>query len=96
MTAIKEILKNLPSQTRGESSQGQPMGDPEYLRKSAKLINDALSKGMDVLQLENGDIVTTGMKVVVTKYRWDTEASQMVKVNSRAGRRRRLKAEVDA
>ena len=38
------------------------MNDPNYLRQSSSLINEALQKGFDVLQLANGDIVTTGTK----------------------------------
>jgi hypothetical protein len=88
MTAIKDILKNLPS--KAANTAAEPMADPEYLRKSLRLINEALQKGMDVLQLENGDIVTTGTKIVHTKYTWDATSNQMVKVASRAGRRRKL------
>ena len=87
MTQIKELLKNLPSKARAEGNE-DPMSDPDYIRKSSKLINDALQKGMDVLQMDNGEIVTTGLKVVVSKYRWDPVTNQMVKVSSRAGRKR--------
>lgn len=58
------------------------MKDARYLRQSASLINDALQKGFDVLQLENGDVIMTGTKTVVYQYRWDTEKGKLRKVKS--------------
>ena len=44
-----------------ESSEvANMMLDPRYLRQSSSLIQESLQKGFDVLQLANGDIVTTG------------------------------------
>lgn len=65
------------------TSKEDVMENPEYLRKSGKLITDALRKGMDVLQLDNGDVVTTGTKVIVTRYTWDEKAGKMVKSRAR-------------
>jgi hypothetical protein len=76
----------------GEISDDVLIEDPEYLRKSSRLINDALSNGMDVLQTDNGDIVTTGTKIVVTRYRWDEEKQEMVKLANRPGRKRKTPA----
>ncbi len=59
------------------------MSNPDYLRKSSEIITEALKKGFDVLQLENGDIVTTGTKVVVTTYRWDSKGRKMAKVSAK-------------
>jgi Protein of unknown function (DUF2671) len=42
-----------------------------------------LQKGFDVLQLDNGDIVTTGTKIVVTQYHWDTEKGKMMKLSAK-------------
>jgi hypothetical protein len=64
------------------------MGDQRYLRQSAALINDALQKGFDVLQMPNGDVVTTGTKVVVSTYSWDEKRGRLVKSRSRRTRRR--------
>jgi hypothetical protein len=58
------------------------MSDPRYLRQSSSLINEALQKGFDVLQLANGDIVTTGTKTVVYQYTWDLEKGKLVKAKS--------------
>ena len=55
------------------------MLDSRYLRQSSSLIQDALQKGFDVLQLANGDIVTTGTKTVVHQYIWDNEKGKLAK-----------------
>lgn len=58
------------------------MNDPSYLRQSSALINEALQKGFDVLQLANGDIVTTGTKTVVYQYSWDAEKNKLLKTKT--------------
>ena len=68
------------------------MLDPRYLRQSSSLIQDALQKGFDVLQLANGDIVTTGTKTVVYQYTWDDEKGKLIKTKPETGRKARLKA----
>lgn len=82
MDQIKDILENIP-QSEGGPSVDEIMADPEYLRHSSDIISEALQKGFDVLQLENGDIVTTGTKVVVNQYRWDAEEQKMVKLTAK-------------
>jgi hypothetical protein len=63
------------------------MLDPRYLRQSSSLIQEALQKGFDVLQLANGDIVTTGTKTVVYQYTWDEEKGKLIKAKSTKSRR---------
>lgn len=58
------------------------MNDPAYLRQSSALINEALQKGFDVLQLATGDIVTTGTKTVIYQYTWDQEKGKLVKTKA--------------
>jgi hypothetical protein len=85
---------NLTSKRPGAASaksEGEPeitnmMLDPRYLRQSSSLIQDALQKGFDVLQLANGDIVTTGTKTVVYQYTWDEERGKLVKTKPEIGR----------
>jgi Protein of unknown function (DUF2671) len=55
------------------------MANPEYLRHSSSVINEALKEGFDVLQLPNGDIVTTGTKTIVNTYVWDAQSSRLDK-----------------
>jgi len=55
------------------------MLDPRYLRQSAALIQEALAKGFDVLQLASGEIVTTGTKTIVFQYVWDDVKGKLVK-----------------
>lgn len=70
------------------------MSDARYLRQSSTLINDALQKGFDVLQLSNGDVVTTGTKTVTYQYTWDEDKGKMVRVKTN-GKVRRSSAQTD-
>lgn len=58
------------------------MANPEYLRHSSSIINDALKDGFDVLQLPNGDIVTTGTKIITNTYEWDAGKAKLVKARA--------------
>ena len=69
------------------------MLDPRYLRQSSSLIQEALQKGFDVLQLASGDIVTTGTKTVVYQYAWDAEKGKLVKIKPESARKTREKSE---
>lgn len=70
------------------------MTDPAYLRHSSALINEALQKGFDVLQLANGDIVTTGTKTIVNTYSWDATKGKLAKQAATKGGRRARKGEL--
>ena len=91
-----------PTATK-KSGEAEPeitnmMLDPRYLRQSSSLIQEALQKGFDVLQLANGDIVTTGTKTVVYQYAWDEEKGKLVKTkpeNARKGRKSSTSADED-
>lgn len=65
-----------------DSEVANMMLDARYLRQSSSLIQDALQKGFDVLQLANGDIVMTGTKTVVYQYLWDEEKGKLVKAKA--------------
>ncbi|MBN8531042.1 MAG: DUF2671 domain-containing protein [Alphaproteobacteria bacterium] len=87
---------NLPARGAGANQEGEDeaarfdlMTDARYLRQSSSLINEALQKGFDVLQLANGDVVTTGTKIVSYQYTWDDEKAKMVRVKTSAKGRRR-------
>ncbi len=67
------------------------MKEPAYLRQSSSLINDALQKGFDVLQLANGDIVTTGTKTVVYQYTWDAQKNKLTKTKPADGGMKKMK-----
>ncbi len=68
-------------QTAGEQTGdlSDLMANPDYLRHSSAIIHDSLKQGFDVLQLPNGDIVTTGTKVIVTTYSWDAGRAKLAK-----------------
>lgn len=76
-----------------DSDLADLMTDPDYLRQSSSLINEALQKGFDVLQLANGDIVTTGTKTIVHQYTWDDGKSKLVKAKQPEKRARKSKEE---
>lgn len=82
MTNIKQLLKHLPS-TKSSSPADNMMSDPKYIKDSSAIISEALQNGFDVMQLENGDIVTTGVITIVTHYRWDSKKHAMVKVTTK-------------
>jgi hypothetical protein len=63
--------------TDDESGLADLMANPEYLRHSSAVINDALKEGFDVLQLPNGDIVTTGTKIITNTYVWDAAKGKL-------------------
>jgi|GEM_PF-4844526 len=71
-TSIKKILLE-------DAFAENAMNDPTYLRQSASLINGALKQGFDVLQMANGDIVTTITKTIATRYHWDSSKSKLIK-----------------
>ena len=65
-----------------ENKLAELMANPEYLRHSSSVINEALKEGFDVLQLPNGDIVTTGTKTIVNTYVWDEATGRLDKARS--------------
>lgn len=83
----KEVLKSYisfrkqdnpaPAEIEGAAGNSSVMLDSNYIKQSSNLISDALQKGFDVLQMSNGEIVTTGTKTVVYKYTWDEESGKM-------------------
>ena len=79
-SAAKKAMESEPEITN-------MMLDARYLRQSSSLIQEALQKGFDVLQLANGDIVTTGTKTVVYQYTWDSEKGKLVKAKPERKRR---------
>lgn len=66
-----------------DNTLAELMANPEYLRHSSTIINEALKEGFDVLQLPNGDIVTTGTKTIVNTYVWDEASNRLDKARAR-------------
>lgn len=92
----KRIAPNATKKTvEAEPEITNMMLDPRYLRQSSSLIQEALQKGFDVLQLANGDIVTTGTKTVVYQYTWDEEKGKLVKAKPENGRKGRKSTSAD-
>ena len=53
--------------------------DMRYICDSASFITECLRNGSDVMQLENGDIITTEKKVVTYKYKWDAHKCKFIR-----------------
>lgn len=102
MAIEKKLLAGLNAaakddkQEEGAMHLADLMSDPAYLRHSSALINEALQKGFDVLQLANGDIVTTGTKTIVNTYSWDAAKGKLAKAKapSSAAKRRARKGDL--
>jgi Protein of unknown function (DUF2671) len=80
MSPINDILNDVVDTGSNEDARVL-MQNPEYIRQSSAIISEALQKGFDVLQMENGDIVTTGTKIIVTQFKWDTKKGKMGKLS---------------
>ena len=87
MTYKNRLLEklNMPSRSREEGEESEiniteMMMDPRYLRQSSSLVSQALQKGFDVLQMEDGEIVMTGTKTVIYRYHWDAEQGKLVRI----------------
>ena len=94
MKKIDLLSKHITSSAGKRSTEAEPeitnmMLDARYLRQSSSLIQEALQKGFDVLQLANGDIVTTGTKTVVYQYAWDQEKGKLTKTKPDSSRKSR-------
>src|SRR3984885_11610519 len=101
MKKIDLTSKRMPPSAAKKSSEPDPeitnmMMDARYLRQSSSLIQEALQKGFDVLQLANGDIVTTGTKTIVYQYTWDEERGKLARVKPDASRKAKRLADTVA
>lgn len=81
-------LNSKIADAQDDAAGADMMSDPNYLRQSSALINDALQKGFDILQLANGDIVMTGVKTVVYQYSWDESKSKLVRSKAKSSKKR--------
>jgi hypothetical protein len=93
MTAYKDKLfisfkaSQEPRSSIGEAGDlADLMANPNYLRHSSSIINEALKEGFDVLQMPNGDIVTTGTKIITNTYVWDAKRGTLGKARASANK----------
>lgn len=75
-----------------DEALGALMDHPSYQRDAEAIIRQAMDEGLDVLQLPNGDIVTTGTKIIVTTYRWDAAKQSLAKQRAAAEKPRKRSA----
>ncbi len=90
MSSVINFIKNLPVATNDDNIAT----DINYIKKSAHLVNDALNKGADIMQLANGDILITEVKTITYRYEWSKERNKFERATSgnRAKKRRIRKA----
>lgn len=81
--SIKDVINNIPESAKAKGDGSNFMADEDYIEASEEIIKDALQNGFDIIHMENGDIITTGTKVIVTQYHWDANKQKMVKVMSK-------------
>jgi hypothetical protein len=79
MSSVLNLIKNLPAIANDDSN---PATDINYIRKSTNLVNEALNKGADIMQLANGDILITEVKTVTYKYIWNKAENKFERATS--------------
>jgi hypothetical protein len=52
--------------------------DLRYMCESSPIITEALKNGNDVVQMPNGDIIVTQVKVINTQYKWNSESNCLI------------------
>lgn len=87
MSSVLNLIKNLP--VAANSDEANLATDINYIRKSAILVNDALQKGSDIMQLANGNIVITEVKTVYYEYKWNEAKNKFERANSSSRVKRR-------
>ena len=65
--------------TPEQENEKDIMLDTNYIRESCALITEALKHGCDVMQMANGDIITTELKPVTIQYVWNNEKGKLVR-----------------
>ena len=89
MSSVRNFIENLPV----TDMEGDNLAtDINYIRKSTHLVNDALQKGYDIMQMANGDIVITEVKTMTYKYKWCADTNKFERVTSGNRMKRRKEA----
>lgn len=92
---MSSVLKLINELTENADSRDTLTTDINYIRKSAMLVNDALQKGSDIMQMPNGDVIITEVKTLTYKYVWNKEKNRFERVNSGSRSRKRRVADND-
>lgn len=97
MSSTSRVLTRIKEQTADNTSfeDGDIMNDERYLRKSSTLINDALQKGYDIMQMPNGDVLITEVKTITFQYQWDEKKGKFERAKSGSRTKKRRKSESD-
>ncbi len=65
-----------------EKNEGEIFNNVRYVCQSCTLITESLKKGCDVLQMSNGDVVITEVKVFTYHYAWDEVKGKFIRSKS--------------
>lgn len=90
MSSVMKLINKLPEL---KDNQINETSNKDYKKKSSDLINEALSKGSDVMQHANGDIFITEVKTVTYKYGWNEDKNKFERMTSGSKVRKRVKKE---
>ncbi len=91
MSSVLKMIQNLPQATKGSNNVAT---DINYIRKSSVLVNEALQKGSDIMQMSNGDIIITEVKTVTYKYTWNNEKHKFERASSGSKIKRKKRAPI--
>lgn len=81
--SIKDLIREIQEHESKEVMNNDYISNPDYIDNCEEILKEALDEGFDVIHLQNGDIITTGTKVIINQYSWDQDKKQMVKVLSK-------------
>lgn len=88
MTSVATLMKNLGIDEPKKGEYNDDIVDLNYIRKSTQLINDALQKGFDIMQMPNGDITITEVKTISYKYNWNKERQKFERASTKSKQRK--------
>jgi hypothetical protein len=93
MSATSRLLTKLKEQLPAETafSEGDVFADERYKRGLVSLLKDAVQKGRDFAQTEDGRVLVTETKPVTYEYLWNAKKGKFERAKSGA-RARRLRA----
>lgn len=76
-------MKNLELKSNNpkENLDDDILTNPKYICKLSSLVNDSLENGCDVMQMPNGDIITTETKTITLQYSWNKQKENFVKIS---------------
>jgi hypothetical protein len=91
---MNQLVKASPQQdmdTGSSKDKNDIFNNVRYVCQSCTLITESLKKGCDVLQMSNGDVVITEVKVFTYHYAWDDAKGKFIRAKSDRRTKKRLR-----